>query len=1213
VQLDSKLIFSNTPVSREDYSSKKLPYAIEYGSMESYDKLMSTLYFPEERQKLEWSIGCIISGDSKKMQKFVVLYGQAGAGKSTVLNIIEKLFDGYCSSFDAKGLTSNNDLFSTEFIKDNPLVAIQQDGDLSRIEDNTRLNSIVSHEKIMVNEKFKSKYEIKPHTFLYMATNQPVRITDSKSGIIRRLIDVVPSGNRIPAREYNKLVKDIKFELGAIAQHCLDVYEELGPNYYDDYVPIRMMYQTDVFFNFVDEYKDAFERQDWVSLKEAYSLYKVYCDETNVTFKIPMYKFKEQLKDYFYEFFDITRIDGIQIRSVYKGFKSQKFSKDTPAVPKEEPSKDWLTLDKTVSLFDNEMCDCPAQYASRSEKPLKAWAEVDTTLADIVTTRVHYVKPPSNMIVIDFDLKDENGEKSQELNLEAAKAWPPTYAEFSKSGSGVHLHYIYTGDIEQLHSLYSPGIEVKTFKGNASLRRKLTKCNDIPMKEISSGLPLKGAKKMDFEVLKNERVLRKIIANNLLKKYHPATKPSIDFIFKLLEDAYNSGMTYDVSNMYNTILEFAMNSTHNAEYCMTRVNEMHFMSADIDPIIADNKPINDEKPIAFYDVEVYPNLFLVVYKERGGECVTLFNPTPLEISAIVNKYRLIGFNCRRYDNHIMYARMIGYTNEQLYELSQRIINGGKNNPAFFREAYSLSYTDVYDFASTKQSLKKYEIELDIHHQEMGIPWDQPVDKKLWKKVGEYCCNDVIATEATFDYCSADWTARQILAEISGLSVNDTTNQHTTRIIFGKATKDEIKAELQYTDLSEMFPGYTFDNGKSTYRGEETGEGGYVYAEPGIYINVALLDIASMHPTSIEELNMFGKFTKNFSDLKKARIYIKHKEFDKAKKLFGGKLAPYLNDEKKAKELSFALKIAINSVYGLTSARFDHLFKDPRNIDNIVAKRGALFMINLKHEVQERGFTVAHIKTDSIKIPNATPDIIKFVMDYGKQYGYTFEHEATYEKMCLVNDAVYVAKDREDGHWTATGTEFQRPYVFKTMFSHEPLIFKDVCETKSVKDSLYLDMNEGLGEDEHNYVFVGKVGSFCPIKSGCNGGELVVLRNDKYVSATCAKGYRWLEAETVKGMTKSNSDAISDIIDMSYYDRMVDEAMDHINQYGDVEWFLSDDPVDEEGSLPWYPPCGDEKIDICGECPKFNHETKTCDDGYNLNGYIIERSTNGKSK
>ena len=1210
-QLDMKVTFDNTEVTRDMYVSKRLKYPIQSGDTSAYDELMSTLYLPEEREKIEWAVGSIISGDSTKIQKFIVLYGEAGAGKSTVLNIIQWIFDGYYNTFDAKRLTSNNDVFATEVLKKNPLIAIQHDGDLSKIEDNTKINSIVSHERVIINEKHKSLYEIVPNTFLFMATNQPVRITDSKSGIIRRLIDVSPTGNKVPTRRYMQLMKDVKFELGAIAQHCLDLYLKNGPDYYDCYVPIRMMYKTDVFFNFVEEYYDYFKKQDWVTLKDSYGLYKAYCDETLVQYKLPMYKFREELKDYFDNFFDITRIDGIQIRSVYMGFKSQKFSKDTPAVPKEEPKEDeWLKLNKSVSLFDAEMCECPAQYASKSEKPLEPWSEVKTTLADINTTRVHYIKPPSNMIVIDFDLKDENGEKSQELNLEAASKWPPTYAEFSKSGSGVHLHYIYTGDIEQLHSLYSPGIEVKTFKGNASLRRKLTKCNDIPIKEISSGLPLKGAKKMDFEVLKNERALRKLIANNLLKKYHPATKPSIDFIYKLLEDAYNSGMTYDVSNMYNDILEFAMNSTNNAEYCMKKVTEMHFMSADTDHIMADNQVIDLEKPIAFYDVEVYPNLFVVVYKVKGEkEKHVLVNPSPIDISNMVNSYRLVGFNCRRYDNHICYAKMIGYTVEQLFELSQKIINGNKNNPAFFREAYNLSFTDIYDFAdaSHKQSLKKFEIELGIHHQEMGIPWDQPVDKKLWPKVVEYCCNDVDATEAVWDYLKADWTARQILSELSGLNVNATTNMHTTKIIFGNATRDEVKAELQYTDLSEMFPGYKFENGKSTYRDEETGEGGYVYAEPGMYTNVALLDIASMHPTSIEELNLFGKYTKNFSDLKKARIYIKHKEFDKARKLFGGRLEPYLKDEKSAKELSMALKTAINSVYGLTSARFDHLFKDPRNIDNIVAKRGALFMIDLKHEVQARGFTVAHIKTDSIKIPNATPDIIKFVMDFGKKYGYTFEHEATYEKMCLVNNAVYIAKDKDDHHWTATGAQFAQPYVYKVLFSHEPLVFSDVCETKSVKDALYLDMNEGLGEDEHNYVFVGKVGSFCPIRSGCGGGELVVLRNDKYNSATGAKGYRWLEAEDVKNRTGNNSGAISDIIDLSYYDTLVDEAMDDINQYGDVEWFLSDDPVGDEDPLPWYPPCGDEKIDICGDCPKFNPETKTCSDGYDLNGYIIERS------
>ena len=155
----------------------------------------------------------------------------------------------------------------------------------------------------------------------------------------------------------------------------------------------------------------------------------------------------------------------------------------------------------------------------------------------------------------------------------------------------------------------------------------------------------------------------------------------------------------------------------------------------------------------------------------------MINPSPQEIEELM-KFRLVGFNCRRYDNHILYARLMGYTNEQLYNLSQKIIGSekkAKSNNCFFGEAYNVSYTDVYDFCSKKQSLKKWEIELGIHHQELGLPWDQPVPESMWQKVAEYCDNDVIATEAVFNARKADFIAREILADVAGMTVNDTTN------------------------------------------------------------------------------------------------------------------------------------------------------------------------------------------------------------------------------------------------------------------------------------------------------------------------------------------------------------------------------------------------------------------------------------------------------
>ena len=182
----------------------------------------------------------------------------------------------------------------------------------------------------------------------------------------------------------------------------------------------------------------------------------------------------------------------------------------------------------------------------------------------------------------------------------------------------------------------------------------------------------------------------------------------------------------------------------------------------------------------------------------------------------------------------------------------------------------------------------------------------------------------------------------------------------------------------------------------------------------------------------------------------ARIAIKHGDLEKAGTLLNGALKPFLTKEG-AKDLAQALKIVINKVYGMSAAKFDNRFRDPRNVDNYIAKRGALFMFMLKEEIQRKGYIVAHIKTDSIKIPDATPEIIDFVRKFGAEFGYTFEQEALFDRFCLVNDAVYVAKT-DKGEWTATGTQFQVPYVFKSLFSKEPIrrhVRNEVCDDRFV--------------------------------------------------------------------------------------------------------------------------------------------------------------------
>lgn len=1290
--LDEELIFSNTELTRDKHASKKLNYPLEAGSITAYDKLIGTLYSEEERHKIEWSIGAIVSGDSKTIQKFLVLYGSAGTGKSTILNIIQQLFEGYYATFDAKTLGNANSSFALEAFTCNPLVAIQHDGDLSKIEDNTRLNSLVSHEEMLVNEKFKRSYPMRFKAFLFMGTNRPVKITDGKSGLLRRLIDVTPTGKKIPKREYEKLTQQVSFELGAIAHHCLQVYLD-DPGYYDDYIPKSMMGASNDFYNFVIDSFSVFKKEDGTTLKAAWEMYKVYCDEAKVPFPMSKRNFKEELKNYFYTYEDSIDVeDGSKIRSYYGGFREEIFE-DEIGGPKKEKKKtepatksSWIEFNCTESIFDKEFADCPAQYATDNGTPTNKWDKVKTTLADLKTSELHYVKVPENHIVIDFDIKDSDGNKSYENNLEAASKWPATYAELSKSGAGIHLHYIYTGDVSQLSRIYDEDIEIKVFSGNSSLRRMLTKCNDLPIATLNSGLPLKEVKSViNFDGIKNEKGLRTLIKKHLNKEIMGATKPSVDMIKKILDEAYEAGYGYDVSDMKNAVFAFAAGSTNQADKCLKMVSEMKWKSEE--PAVGNDG--NEDDDLVFYDVEVFPNLFLVNYKfaGEGKPVVRLINPKPADIENLL-RFKLTGFNNRRYDNHMLYACLMGYTNEQIYNLSQKIVKSkkGESNKCMFREAYNLSYTDIYDFASAgnKKSLKKLEIEMGklsekdlikkgfsdseiriikagTHHQELGLPWNQPVPEEKWVQVAEYCDNDVIATEAAFTYLKGDWTARQILADIAGMTVNDTTNSLSTRVIFG--TNRKPQSEFNYRNLAEpvgsdmyeeyrerfgedyvfrvfddnglplyrdyipgevlpkgysilpFFQGYEFKAGKSTYMGEEIGEGGKVYGEPGMYSNVWDGDVTGQHPSSIIAEMLFGpKYTKAFKEIVDGRVSIKHQAWDMIDELFDGKLKPYIqkviNGELTVKDLANALKTVVNSVYGLTSASFENPFRDPRNKDNIVAKRGALFMTLLKHEVQKLGYKVCHIKTDSIKIPNATQEIKDFVINFGKEFGYSFETEAEFEKFCLVNNAVYIAKIR-DGEWTATGKQFAVPYVFKTLFSKEPITLDDMRETFETKTALYLDMNEKLPDvsayekefdkledkykkgqlsdtifenecaklndliaEGHDYQFIGKVGEFCPVKPGKGGGILYWEKEGKYNAAPGTTGYRWLESEIMTAPGNEEN------IDRSYYNKLVDDAIDTISQYGDFEWFVSDDAGELQTPLPDFmniPLLADEEV------------------------------------
>lgn len=1199
--LDVEVTFANETPPREAYRARKLPYELSNRPARAYHKLTSVLYDPEELEKLEWAVGLCLCGEQSLVHKFISIFGGSGTGKSTYLLIIDALFRGYSETINVRNIVNGNHDFALSRFASNPLVIIEHDCNLSLIKDNSQLNSMISHEKMEINVKNQALYTARILGMLFLGTNKPIHITDARSGISRRLIDVSPSGRLVPIDVYDKLMNDIQYELGSIAYHCINVYRQLGRGYYGSYVPIKMMVKTNVIYSFVMENANELDAETGVTLTRAFNLYKKYCEDYGIKNPLDKTEFRDEVEEYFLE---VQVVGGgkYQTQVIYKGLnpKMLKYEQYVLSMQSNKTARPLSLVEEEVpelieqdSLFDELRAGCKAQYTNADGTPILKWTDVSTPLSSINTKELHYVRLPKEHIVIDLDIKNDNDEKQLSLCLDVARQFPETYMEVSKSGNGLHLHYIYEGDVEVLDRHPGPNVEVKVFTGKSSLRRKLTLCNNIPVTTISSGLKVKEKKMTPPSQIKDEKHLRVLINKSLRKEIHADTRSSIDYIKKILEDAISAGLAFDVSDLYPQLIVFAAGSSNQSDYCVEVVRKLRLSTlpepSDVDTSDADNN-------LLVYDIEVYPNLFMFSYTyttleelrqvypngnptekeardalraffdrlQEPGRIHTLINPTAEELAPFISR-KLVDFNGRKYDHHILYAKYMGETNEQCYLRSQAIINGSRDimGVGYIPSAWNMGYLDLYDLATEKQSLKKWEVQLHLPHLESNVPWDEPVPEEKWEGIAEYNRNDVGATVCLCAHLVkvGDLATREILSNISGLPVGQTLRNHFAQIIF-QGDKNP-QSEFIYTDLSTMFPGYTYQifetevandltkyKVKSEYNDLDPSEGGRVYTEPGVYYNVGLADIEGMHPAGIIALNLFGThYTQRYKALRDIRVELKHSLalggdhvkylktvaaseanehnkdiYDRAIEIVG----LYAHDKKMLKYIVTALKLGLNSTYGWTAAPFKNPFRDPRNVDNIVAKRGALFMIELQLALQARGTQVIHIKTDSVKIPNMTSSTFDFIQEFAGRYGYTFAHEDTYVIMCLVNKSVYIAYSNVDDEWQATGAEFAHPIVFKSLFSEEPLEFEDFVEVKAVTGEMYISY-----DGENLSRFVGKVGEFLAVKPDF-GGDIFRVAGDKKGHVVGTKGFKWEEASRVPNLNM-------EYIDMEYYDGLVNDA------------------------------------------------------------------------
>ena len=94
-----------------------------------------------------------------------------------------------------------------------------------------------------------------------------------------------------------------------------------------------------------EERKMIFKKENGVTLKAAWEMYKTYCDDAKVAYPFPQRAFKEELKNYFWDFKERFTLDNnTRVRSYYSGFRTDKFEQDEEKETDDENTKckRWL-------------------------------------------------------------------------------------------------------------------------------------------------------------------------------------------------------------------------------------------------------------------------------------------------------------------------------------------------------------------------------------------------------------------------------------------------------------------------------------------------------------------------------------------------------------------------------------------------------------------------------------------------------------------------------------------------------------------------------------------------------------------------------------------------------------------------------------------------------------------------------------------------------
>lgn len=398
------------------------------------------------------------------------------------------------------------------------------------------------------------------------------------------------------------------------------------------------------------------------------------------------------------------------------------------------------------------------------------------------------------------------------------------------------------------------------------------------------------------------------------------------------------------------------------------------------------------KDLYFYDVEVFKYNSLVVFKNIEGETVSVFSSSLDGLGEYIDKglvvgkgfnglekfitgKTLVGYNNYHYDDYIIQAMIDSALNNKTLEERQKVIKSWNDSIINKKSTINMKKIDccktidcMQQIDVSRPGLKKIEgnMGMSIVESDVDFNIDRPLTPKENLETVKYCEYDVKATIEVFKMRHEYFSSKDALVNmIEDKNLQEKAYKWNTTSIVGQLlrSKDKLRQGLHVKDefmdyvdeevkdmWSELSHSIDFKFKKRKVVVEEFdnviefGWGGLHGAPKGFIKahNVRLMDVNSMYPNILINLNGLRDKTLEYQRILKYRLELKHTGKKKEQ-------APY--------------KLILNSTYGLLNNKYSQL-NNP-HLAYSICVNGQIAVYELAKRLANIGAKVININTDGV--------------------------------------------------------------------------------------------------------------------------------------------------------------------------------------------------------------------------------------------------------